>query len=40
MIVKRYESGVNKGERIPMDFSGIKSLIKNKLSSDSSRKWL
>ncbi len=36
-IVRRYDSGVNRGQRIPIDFSGIKSLIKNKLSSDTSR---
>ncbi len=34
--VKRNESG----QRIPMNYIGIKSLIKSKLSSEKSRKWL
>jgi hypothetical protein len=36
LIVKRNE----KGEKIPMDLSSIKSAIKNTLSKESSQKWV
>ena len=36
LIVRRND----KGERIPIDLSGIKTNIKVKLSSEASRKWL